>query len=419
MDHDDVDKDKDDVDQLDEDGGLDFDDETTGFKIRNPVAKSTARIYTTQQVHALIHEGHIDLNPPYQRDVVWPDSKQIKLIDSIFRNFYIPPVIFAVSKDEDGEDVRVCVDGKQRLTSIQKFFDGQIPHRDIVTKKAYYFTRPDSRRSARLEVPDHFKDAFSAKEITCVEYHGLTPGTEREIFQRVQLGVSLTAAEKLQAIDSPWAEWISDLEARFVASDDGLAQTLQWDTTRGRDFQCIAQVVYCCDGLRSSPPQQLLPTAAKLELFLTRVDAPPPQFKKDIGDVLRAFLHIASEPKLNFGFTKIDKRVAPAEFVFIGVLLYVMRQSPHEDRADAIYALRHNVRDTHVDVRNNKRVGETLWEFIASKPGMPQGSSNGGTSKKKTKRKKGGGDESDDGDEYRPAPVRNLGTTPKTRSANR
>jgi Protein of unknown function DUF262 len=46
------------------------------------------------------------------------------LIDSIFRNFYIPPVIFAVEKDEDGKELRVCVDGKQRLTSISKFMDG-------------------------------------------------------------------------------------------------------------------------------------------------------------------------------------------------------------------------------------------------------------------------------------------------------
>ena len=56
--------------------------------------------------------------------MVWPEAKQIGLIDSIFRNFYIPPVIFAVQKDEDGEETRVCVDGKQRLTSILKFMDG-------------------------------------------------------------------------------------------------------------------------------------------------------------------------------------------------------------------------------------------------------------------------------------------------------
>ena len=79
----------------------------------------------------MIHEGVIDLNPPYQRgkpplafivefsnllrflDVVWPEAKQIGLIDSIFRNFYIPPIVFAVQRDEEGEEVRICVDGKQ------------------------------------------------------------------------------------------------------------------------------------------------------------------------------------------------------------------------------------------------------------------------------------------------------------------
>jgi Protein of unknown function DUF262 len=60
------------------------------------------------------------------KDVVWPTGKQMEIIDSLFHNFYIPPVIFAVMRDEDGEEVRVCVDGKQRLTSIVKFLDGHV-----------------------------------------------------------------------------------------------------------------------------------------------------------------------------------------------------------------------------------------------------------------------------------------------------
>jgi len=49
------------------------------------------------------------------------------IIDSLFHNYYIPPVVFALSKDPvDGYETRLCVDGKQRLTSIQKFFDGQV-----------------------------------------------------------------------------------------------------------------------------------------------------------------------------------------------------------------------------------------------------------------------------------------------------
>jgi len=60
-----------------------------------------------------IVDGSINLDPDYQRginpvvlsvrlsnffsrrkDVVWPEQKQVGLIDSVFRNYYIPPIIF-------------------------------------------------------------------------------------------------------------------------------------------------------------------------------------------------------------------------------------------------------------------------------------------------------------------------------------
>jgi uncharacterized protein DUF262 len=96
----------------------------------------------------MIHEAEVDLDPEYQRGrychphsrmyscatclprciaVVWSVSKQMAIIDSLFHNYYVPPVVFAISKDPvDGYERRLCVDGKQRLTSIQKFFDGQV-----------------------------------------------------------------------------------------------------------------------------------------------------------------------------------------------------------------------------------------------------------------------------------------------------
>ncbi len=45
--------------------------------------------------------------------MVWPDEKQAQLIESIFRNYTVPQVVFAVQRDEDGDESRVCVDGKQ------------------------------------------------------------------------------------------------------------------------------------------------------------------------------------------------------------------------------------------------------------------------------------------------------------------
>lgn len=274
---------------------------------------------------------------------------------------------------------------------------------------------------------------------TTVEYYDLSPGTEREIFQRVQLGMPLTAAEKLQAIDSPWAQWISDLEAQHVAAEDGLAQALSWDTKRGRDFQCIAHFVYCCDGI----PEEQIPTAQKMEKWLVRVDAPVTSFKSDIHDALTEFWNIATTPELNIGFKKIDKRIAPVEFVFIGtfflfssmqtskvsyffslgVLLYVLRKEPRETRAKAIYHLRKSIRSQFDDVRFNTKVGKALWAIVHDLTTNPSSASynfhsanvlENGDAKKNRKKRKTGPTESDE--EYRPTPINALGKAPKTRA---
>ncbi|KAL4074113.1 hypothetical protein V8B97DRAFT_1864609 [Scleroderma yunnanense] len=406
------------IDELEEDFQSDDEDvDPNVFRVSDPLTPPSAMSYSTQELHTFIHEGFIDLNPSYQRDVVWPESKQIGLIDSIFRNFYIPPIIFAVQKDEDGETVRVCVDGKQRLTSIQKFLDGLIPHRDSRTKKSFWFVRSEQQRTTRLEIPEVWRRQFSETRITCVEYHDLAPGTEREIFQRVQLGMTLTAAEKLQAISSPWAEWIADLHTRHVNSEGALAQALEWDTKRGRDFQCIAQMVYCCDSL----PDHALPTAQKLERWLSRVDKPGQAFKKQISDALDAFWHIANVEGLKIAFRQVDKRVAPVEFVFIGTLLFILRDHTYQERANAILHMRLRIREQFRDVRNNGQVGKALWSYIDSITG-PNGLrvlENGRPSSNhdlpsSSKRKRKQLDEEDD--DYHPSPVRSLGQGTKTRA---
>jgi len=53
-----------------------------------------------------------------------------------------------------------------------------------------------------------------------------------ELIKRFR-GMSLTAAEKLQAVASPMAQWISQLQTVYVDSDGGLADHIKWDTARG------------------------------------------------------------------------------------------------------------------------------------------------------------------------------------------
>ncbi len=116
------------------------------FAIRTALPEPTHGHLSTQDLHKMIHDGEIDVNPEYQRgvltfksvrvkpkyklivcaDVVWPAEKQCALIESIFLNYYVPPLLFVVTKNKEGEDIRVCMDGKQRLTSVQMFYSGQV-----------------------------------------------------------------------------------------------------------------------------------------------------------------------------------------------------------------------------------------------------------------------------------------------------
>jgi hypothetical protein len=68
-----------------------------------------------------------DFDPPYQRKSVWSEEKQSFLIDSILRNFPMPP-IFLQQKIENatGKTRYELIDGKQRLTAIVRFIKGEI-----------------------------------------------------------------------------------------------------------------------------------------------------------------------------------------------------------------------------------------------------------------------------------------------------
>ncbi|KAF8274630.1 hypothetical protein EI94DRAFT_1712759 [Lactarius quietus] len=336
----------------------------TVFRIWDPLHKPVTLQYTTEQLHTMIHEGDVDLDPEYQRAVVWSQSKQMAIIDSLFHNYYIPPVVFAISKDPvDGAVTRLCVDGKQRLTSIQKFFDGQIAYRCPRTKKQWWYTTSTATRGSRSEIPAFEKRVFAQKLITCIEYHHLSPAAEREVFQRVQLGMSLTSAEKLQAISSPWADYITHLEKTHVTIDNGLIDVIPFDDTRGRAFQNIAQFVYCCAGL---PAAQRIPSTAKLEKWLMAPDERPSSaFRDAIGLVLGLLWEIAGSTEHDAPFRCFKAKVSPVEFVFIGVLLYTMRNGyTLAEQSRAAFVLRREIRKKHVDVRFNARVAAHCWRLI-------------------------------------------------------
>ncbi|MBX2988034.1 MAG: DUF262 domain-containing protein [Bdellovibrionaceae bacterium] len=72
-------------------------------------------------LHRLHTEGVLEIQPSFQREVVWPETAQTRFIDSLIKRLPIPSMCF--SFDYKSEKWQV-IDGLQRMSSIVRFLSG-------------------------------------------------------------------------------------------------------------------------------------------------------------------------------------------------------------------------------------------------------------------------------------------------------
>ncbi|WWD22834.1 hypothetical protein CI109_107328 [Kwoniella shandongensis] len=319
--------------------------------------------FSAKHIHDLIHMGGVTLNPSYQRDVVWPEAKMIALIQSLMLNYYIPPVVFAVEDTAD-DKLRVCIDGKQRCTSIVYFMDGKIPFISPHTKTRFWYNKQASGRPG-TQLPMALKNRFDTIAIQVVEYDNIPDEQQRDIFQRVQMGVALSPAEKLQAIPGPWPEWILALERKYIAEPDTLSTILDWDIKRGKPFQNLAGFLM----IAIDTSKQVVPTAASQKAFVSRADPPEGGFKKRVEMALSLFINLASN-HYDLAFKSTPKRLAPVEFWFIAYLIYLRMGNLSLQRiAEKVSEIRATVHARFPGrVYANKLVMSTIREMINAIP---------------------------------------------------
>ncbi|KUJ23432.1 uncharacterized protein LY89DRAFT_550042, partial [Mollisia scopiformis] len=198
-----------------------------GFKIRQ-IPEPFIVKRSLYDLYQCIEAKSIILDPEYQRDVVWDEVRAALLITSILMGYFIPPIIFNVKKTMvkvEGRDearyTRICVDGKQRLTSIWKFIKGQIGFFDNSQpqRKWYYCHQIIDGRiqvSNRNILPNAVKEFFKKQFFCCYEYEELDLDTEETMFQLVQRGIALTPAEKMRALSTEWAMLTKQFEEDYA-----------------------------------------------------------------------------------------------------------------------------------------------------------------------------------------------------------
>lgn len=92
---------------------------------------------TVHDVLRRIDKGAFVMDPDFQRDFIWPEDKQSKLIESVLLRIPLP--VFYLAEDDRGR--MIVVDGLQRLSTFERFVGNhlrlKLPKQSELNKKQF------------------------------------------------------------------------------------------------------------------------------------------------------------------------------------------------------------------------------------------------------------------------------------------
>jgi len=159
--------------------------------------------------------------PLWQRQLVWSDVEMGLLCLSILRGYPIGQMILW----KKGDEVRVPIDGRQRLTAIKRFFEGHISLPDLrhveMELRGMKYALQEGDDPALL-LPMELRDDFDDYEPAILEYTDINEDTAKDIFVKLQGGKSLTKTEVRAALPGLVTDFVSDLTIppTLVSEDD-------------------------------------------------------------------------------------------------------------------------------------------------------------------------------------------------------
>ncbi len=146
-------------------------------------------------------KDNIDTAPDYQRPLVWKTSNKQLLIDTILRGLDIPKFYW---KQIDSEHFEV-IDGQQRIRTIWEFYDNKFK----LPKDADPIDGEEIKDKFYKDLPIKLKKKFTIYSLDVVVVYNVEDDEEiREMFLRLQNGITLKAQEKRNAMVSKMRDFV-------------------------------------------------------------------------------------------------------------------------------------------------------------------------------------------------------------------
>nr|VFJ42911.1 MAG: Protein of unknown function DUF262 [Candidatus Kentron sp. FM]VFJ43545.1 MAG: Protein of unknown function DUF262 [Candidatus Kentron sp. FM]VFK05588.1 MAG: Protein of unknown function DUF262 [Candidatus Kentron sp. FM] len=184
--------------------------------------------HDTRTVHDILRriaKGSFIMNPDFQRDFIWPQDKQSKLIESVLMRIPLP--VFYLGENQEGK--MVVVDGLQRLYTFQNFVNNnlrlKLPHQPVLHKKRF------------KELSAKFQNRIEDCNLVLYVIDDKVPDRARlDIFERVNGGVPLTRQQMRNCLYSGDATRFLKEEANTEIFSGATGKSLNWKTMRDREL---------------------------------------------------------------------------------------------------------------------------------------------------------------------------------------
>lgn len=172
-----------------------------------------------------IEKGGYVMDPDFQREFIWPEDKQSKLIESVLMRIPLP--VFYLAENSRGQ--MVVVDGLQRLSTFQRFLN------DDLKLKLKNQSELDGKKFSDL----HPKLQNRVEDCNLILYliDSKVPAQALlDIFERVNSGVPLTRQQMRNCLYMGKATRFLKEEANSSLFKKATGDSLTQKTMRDREF---------------------------------------------------------------------------------------------------------------------------------------------------------------------------------------
>ena len=195
----------------------------SGFPLDLMLIRTNIR--TVNETINRIDQDRYILDPDFQREFVWDNKQQSKLIESCILRIPLP--VFYVADREDGKTI--VVDGLQRITTFKRFVEGKFKLTGLDGNSELLGKKFD-------DLSIKYQERILDTNLTMFVLDAKAPARAKmEIFERVNSGTKLSRQQMRNALYSGKAtEWLKSAseESAFL---DATQKSLNRKTMRDRE----------------------------------------------------------------------------------------------------------------------------------------------------------------------------------------